>query len=314
VRSTASARSTRWSGRAAGCTCTWARGGTTRREARRPGRRPPRPVEAGGLRRPRSGSGGRWAPATAHAIPLAQGSVLVQLRRDGSPFGSSGQVAGRMPRRSRALLACQQDTDEACRSWQGAACWFPEMPLKAPSPQGRPAPDLCNSARYGVRREVHRRALNRLSGLQDSEADRERWCLERHRPGELAGRRAANRGRAPAATLATSLLACRQPTRPSAETTLHGCGRHTRRRCPPARLSSAHAQPAQPLAPRLPSPRDATASPVQGSGPCTRTRTGRCRGDPARSHAGPRQGRSASLRRVTAGPAGRKHPATAASW
>jgi hypothetical protein len=153
-----------------------------------------------------------------------------------------------------------------------------------------------------------------LSGLQDSEADRERWCLERHRPGELAGRRAANRGRAPAATLATSLLACRQPTRPSAETTLHGCGRHTRRRCPPARLSSAHAQPAQPLAPRLPSPRDATASPVQGSGPCTRTRTGRCRGDPARSHAGPRQGRSASLRRVTAGPAGRKHPATAASW
>jgi hypothetical protein len=191
VRSTASARSTRWSGRAAGCTCTWARGGTTRREARRPRRRPPRPVEAGGLRRPRSGSGGRWAPATAHAIPLAQGSVLVQLRRDGSPFGSSGQVAGRMPRRSRALLACQQDTDEACRSWQGAACWFPEMPLKAPSPQGRPAPDLCNSARYGVRREVHRRALNRLR----DRAGRDRRCERRIRgmPRKARARRHAGR-------------------------------------------------------------------------------------------------------------------------
>ena len=86
-----------------------------------------------------------------------------------------------------------------------------------------------------------------------------------------------------------------------------------RRRCPPARLSSAHAEPAQPLAPRLPSHRDATASPVQGSGPCTGTRTSRSRGDPARSHAGPHQGYSASLRRVAAGPAGRKHPATASA-
>jgi hypothetical protein len=121
----------RWSGRAAGCTCTWERGGTTRREARRPRRRPPPPVAAGGLRRPRSGSGGRWAPATTHAIPLAQGSVLAQLRRDGSPFESSGQVAGRKPRRSRALLACQQDTDQAWRSLQGVACWLPGIRANA---------------------------------------------------------------------------------------------------------------------------------------------------------------------------------------
>jgi hypothetical protein len=97
--------------------------------------------------------------------------VLAQRRRDGSPFESSGQVAGRKPRRSRALLACQQDTDEACRSWQGAACWFPEMRLKAPSPQGRPSSDLYNSARHGVRKAAHRQALNRLRGPQRSEAD-----------------------------------------------------------------------------------------------------------------------------------------------
>src|SRR4029453_13630386 len=43
----------------------------------------------------------------------------------------------------------------------------------------------------------------------------------------------------------TPLPTCRQPIRPRAETTLDGWGRHQRCDCPPARLSSAHAQPAQ---------------------------------------------------------------------
>jgi hypothetical protein len=300
------------SGRAAGCTCTWARGGTTRREARRPRRRPPPPVEAGGLRRPRSGSGGRWAPATAHAIPLAQGSVLAQLRRDGSPFGSIGQVAGRKPRRSRAYLACQQDIDEACRSWQGAACWFPGMRVNArPARRAAPSPNLYDFARCGVRKAAHQRALNRLSGAQRSERT---GTVVRLRPGELAGGRAANRSRAPAADLASPLLACRQPTQPSAETTLHGCGRHKRRLCPPARLSSAHVQPAQPLvrlgfhATGMERPRryrDRTPAPRRRSALLEATRADLTR--PGRGQATPRPGGAAATT-----PAGRKQPATAA--
>jgi hypothetical protein len=240
--------------------------------------------------------------------------VLAQRRRDGSPVESSGQVAGRKPRRSRALLACQQDTDEACRSRPGAACCLPGLRAKArPGRKAAPSPDSTIPPLWGEK-AAHQRTLNRLKRAPTHRSGRNGGAWSTHRPGELPGHRAANRGRAPAATLAPPLLACRQPTRPSAETTLHDCERHKRRRCPPARLSSAHAEPAQPHAPRPPSRRDATASPVRGSGPYARTRTGRARGHPSRSHAGPHQGHFGSLRRVAAGPAGRKHPATAPSW
>jgi hypothetical protein len=169
----------RWSGKAGGCTCTWACGGTTRREARWPCRRLPRLVGAGGLRRPRSGSGGRWAPATAHAIPLAQGSVLAQLRRDGSPFGSSGQVEGRKPRRSRALLACQQDTDEACRSRPGTACWFLRCaPMHSQPTQGRPVARPLQFCRCRRKRQPSRGRSIGLKRAPIHRSGRERWCLE----------------------------------------------------------------------------------------------------------------------------------------
>jgi ABC-type spermidine/putrescine transport system permease subunit II len=61
------------------CTCISAPAGTTRREVRR--RRCPRPRAAGGLRRPRSGSGGRSAPARTRARRLAWGSASAQLLR-----------------------------------------------------------------------------------------------------------------------------------------------------------------------------------------------------------------------------------------
>jgi hypothetical protein len=139
------------SGRAAGCTYTWAPGGTTRREARRPCRRPPRLVEAGGLRRPRSGSGGRWAPATTHAIPLAQGSVLAQLRRDGSPFESSGQAAGRKPRRSRALLACQQDIEKPAGAGRVPEVGFLRCARRHAQPAGPPIARSLQFRQCGVR-------------------------------------------------------------------------------------------------------------------------------------------------------------------
>jgi hypothetical protein len=106
-------------------------------------------------------------PATAHAIPAAQGSVLAQLHRDGSPFGSSGQAAGRKPRRSRALLACQQDTDQACRSQPG-----PHVGSRAARMRSARKAAIARPLQFrpcGVRQEAHRRALNRLKRLQRSE-------------------------------------------------------------------------------------------------------------------------------------------------
>jgi hypothetical protein len=182
-----------------------------------------------------------------------------------------------------------------------------------PACRAAPSPNLYNSAVVGRERHPSTGAQSaKRASTQRSDGNGGAWSAIK--PGQLAGRRAANRGRAPAANLAPLLLASRPPTRASAETTLHGCGRHKRCRCPPARLSSAHAEPTQPLAPRLPSPHQGCNGLAARLGPCTRKRTGRSRSDPARSHAGPRQGHSASLRRVAAGPASRKHPAPAASW
>jgi hypothetical protein len=64
--------------------------------------------------RPRSGSGGRWAPARTRARSPAEGSGSGRPRRGGRPDGSSGRAAGRRLRRTTGLLVWRQERKGGC--------------------------------------------------------------------------------------------------------------------------------------------------------------------------------------------------------
>src|SRR4030095_447633 len=92
VRTTASARSMRLSGKVAGCTCTWAPAGTTRREARRrvAALVRGRPVHIG---RARSGSGGCWEQGPAGGIQVVAVVVAEQDGVDRAQVGGGDRRA-----------------------------------------------------------------------------------------------------------------------------------------------------------------------------------------------------------------------------
>jgi hypothetical protein len=190
-------------------------------------------------------------------------------------------------------------------SWDAREC--------APSPQGRPSPDLYNSARHGVRKAAHRQALNRLRG--PNVAKRTETVVPRAPSTGRTGR-TPSREHGPSTSGQPGTSDAGMPRTDTTKLRDHPAWLRAPHRAPlsaGSAIVSACGASSTPRA-KASKPPGPTASPVQGSGPRTRTRTGRCRGDPTRSHAGPHQRHSASLRRIEAGPAGRKHPATAASW
>jgi hypothetical protein len=161
------ARSTRSSGRAAGCTCTSAPAAATRREARRPCRFL-RSVEVDGLRRPRSGGGGYSAPTRTRAGPPAQRSSSALLRRDGRPSESSGLAAAR----SFGVVG---------RSWHGsklqdssgsstACCRVVSLQLTSGGSSSQCAPVRPSSARWNdMRNDIAREFLTAVSGTGAAE-------------------------------------------------------------------------------------------------------------------------------------------------
>jgi hypothetical protein len=129
---------------AAGCTCSWAPAGMTRREARPDRCR--RPAAAGGLRRPRFGSGGRSAPARCRARPPAPGNGLARPRRDGRLGGSTGLAAERRLRRRRRSWHGSRLQD---RSGSSMACWpVASLQLTSGGSSSQCAPVGLSSARW----------------------------------------------------------------------------------------------------------------------------------------------------------------------